>query len=414
MDNFTHSVVGLGVGELLQRSLAPEADPLRQRTRGRLLLFSCWFASNMPDLDLLLKGLLPNPLGYLLLHRGHTHTVLFAIPQALLLAALIWLLWPGARALLKDSGRARAGLGAALCLGLGLHLGMDFLNSYGLHPFYPLDARWFYGDMLFIVEPLFWVAFGVPMALCLRHPAARVLALAALAGALGFFATLSFLSWPAVAALGALGLGIGLAHWRANAQAERGRAGLLLAVGVGLAFIALQGAASALGRQRIEAALLRADPGTRVLDVAMSAYPSDPLCWNFVSVESKEAAGSYRLRRGILSLAPAWLPPAACPAGMAEARARASLTPAMLVEPAVNGSLAVLRALKNADCYVDAWLRFARAPALERGAAADLRFASTRRGNFTTLPLAPSGSRACPSRVPGWGYPRADLLAPAP
>ncbi|HAT33298.1 MAG TPA: hypothetical protein DCW29_21365, partial [Janthinobacterium sp.] len=129
MDNFTHSVVGLGVGELLQRSLAPEADPLRQRTRGRLLLFSCWFASNMPDLDLLLKGLLPNPLGYLLLHRGHTHTVLFAIPQALLLAALIWLLWPGARALLKDSGRARAGLGAALCLGLGLHLGMDFLNS---------------------------------------------------------------------------------------------------------------------------------------------------------------------------------------------------------------------------------------------------------------------------------------------
>jgi membrane-bound metal-dependent hydrolase YbcI (DUF457 family) len=37
-------------------------------------------------------------------------------------------------------------------LGLLLHLGMDYLNVYGVHPFHPFDSRWRYGDMIFIVE----------------------------------------------------------------------------------------------------------------------------------------------------------------------------------------------------------------------------------------------------------------------
>jgi inner membrane protein len=167
MDNITHSFVGLGVGELLQRSLAPEDDPARQRTRHRLLLTACAAASNFPDLDLFLTRLLPAPLGYLLHHRGHTHTILFALPQALLLLALLWLLWPNARALLRGSRQARIGLGIAIVAGFALHLSMDFLNSYGVHPFYPLNNGWFYGDMIFIVEPVFWVAFGVPLALAI-------------------------------------------------------------------------------------------------------------------------------------------------------------------------------------------------------------------------------------------------------
>ncbi|MTV56550.1 metal-dependent hydrolase, partial [Massilia buxea] len=67
----------------------------------------------------------------------------------------------------------------------------------------------------------------------------------------------------------------------------------------------MQGAASSVGRQRITAALQGIDPAARVLDVAMTAYPAQPLCWAFVTVEANEAAGSYRLRRGSLSLAPA-------------------------------------------------------------------------------------------------------------
>ena len=74
MDNITHSVIGLGVGELLHRSLPPEPQEAPQRTRRALFLFTAWFASNAPDLDLFLTRLMPRPFGYMLQHRGHTHT----------------------------------------------------------------------------------------------------------------------------------------------------------------------------------------------------------------------------------------------------------------------------------------------------------------------------------------------------
>jgi inner membrane protein len=71
-----------------------------------------------------------------------------------------------------------------------------------------------------------------------------------------------------------------------------------------------------------------------------------------------------------------------------------------------------LRALKHDNCQVDAWLRFGRAPLLDmvKGELSDYRFALTPRGNFTTLHMVPAA--ACPDGVPGWGYPREDLLAP--
>ena len=123
---------------------------------------------------------------------------MLAIPKALLLAALIWLLWPSARTLLKASTTARWGLAASIALGFALHLAMDFTNSYGVHPWYPFDGRWVYGDMVFIIEPLFWVAIGVPMALIMRWRTARWLALAGLLAALVMFAVKGYLGWKSM------------------------------------------------------------------------------------------------------------------------------------------------------------------------------------------------------------------------
>jgi inner membrane protein len=411
MDNLTHTIVGLGVGELLHRSLPAESAPQRQRTRHRLLLTACGVASNLPDIDLLLTGLLPSPLGYLLNHRGHTHTVLFAIPEALLLAALLWLCWPAARALLRESRPARLGLALATTCGLALHLLMDYCNSYGLHPLAPFDTRWFYGDVLFIVEPLFWVALGVPLALTLRRPLAKLGWLALLGAALLFFALKTLLAWPALIALLLIGAACGALQRRAGAA---GRAGLLLGLLVSLAFVGAQGTMSGLGRERIAAALQQLDPASRVLDVSMTAFPSEPLCWSFVTVESNEAAGSYRLRRGIFSIAPALVAPGACPAGLAGAEPQQSLTPALAQQASETASLARLRRLNADNCYVAAWLRFARDPALGEDTLSDARFANAGgRGNFSTLPLSASAARACPKNVPDWGRPRADLLTPA-
>jgi inner membrane protein len=385
LDNLTHSIIGFGVGELVHRSLPAEPEAPAQRVRHRLLLLACALASNFPDLDLFLTRLLPAPLGYLLHHRGHTHTALWAIPQALLLAGLLWLFWPAARRLLAASRPARLGLALSVGLGFALHLAMDFANSYGVHPWYPFDGRWFYGDMIFIVEPLFWVAIGVPMALIMRWRLPRFAGLALLFATLLFFAARGYLGWPSLAALLLVALACGAAQWRSGPQ---GRGGLLLALGVGAAFIGVQHVASEAGRAQVTAALTANTPGTRVLDVAMTAFPSQPLCWSYVSIETDGV--QYRLRRDIARLADI-----ACPAGLAVA------------PETVSGSLLELRALKAGDCHVDAWLRFGRMPVLRDGALSDYRFASTPRGNFTTLRMAPA---PCPANVPAWGYPRADLF----
>ncbi|WP_343728764.1 metal-dependent hydrolase [Duganella sp.] len=386
MDNLTHSIIGFGVGEVVHRSLPAEADTLAQRVRHRLLLVSCALASNFPDLDLFLTRLLPDPLGYLLNHRGHTHTALWAVPQALLLAAVLWLCWPSARALLRASRAARRGLALSVGVGFALHLGMDYTNSYGVHPWYPFDGRWFYGDMVFIIEPLFWVAIGVPMALIMRWRSLRVAGLLALFAALVAFAARGYLGWTSFAVLLLIAAVCGAAQWRAGGQ---GRGGLLLALGVSAGFIAVQGMASHAGRAQITADLRRSDPSSRVLDVAMTAFPSQPLCWAYVSIESNGT--QYRLRRGVARLADV-----ACPAGLSEQT------------QTVSGSVAELRALKSANCQVDAWLRFGRMPILTNGTLSDYRFASTPRGNFTTLRIAPAV--ACPQDIPNWGYPRADLF----
>lgn len=410
MDNITHSVVGLGVGELIQRSLPPEAAEARQKTRHCLLLTACAAASNFPDLDLVLTHQLPQPLGYLLHHRGHTHTLLYLLPQAILLLAALWALWPNARTLLRESRHARLGLLLAAAAGFLLHITMDFLNSYGVHPFYPFKPDWYFGDMVFIVEPVFWVAFGVPLALSVRSRARWVL-VAGLFAALAFFAMHGYLNWGSFEALVALGGAIAVLR----VMHMHSRRALALALGICVAFVGLQSAASRAGRAQVERHLAALDPAARVVDVAMTAFPAQPLCWAYASVESNEAAATYRLRRGVISLLPGWLAVADCPPAL-QARGNGSepsraSDDGVVLQSQWEGSLSTLRALAANNCELNAWLRFARIPQVDNELASDQRFAATPRGNFTTLEIKARPS--CEGAIPQWGMPRADLLSGA-
>ncbi len=403
MDNLSHSLVGLAVGELVQRSLPPEPDCAAHALRRRMLLVSCWAASNFPDLDLVLGRLMPSPLGYLLHHRGYSHTLLFALVQALLLAALVWLLWPAARRQLQGSAAARAGLLSVAIIGLVLHIAMDYLNSYGVHPFYPFSGRWVFGDMLFIVEPVIWVAFGVPLALMLRARWLTLLLLALLGAVLAWAATFGFLHWASV--LGLVLGGAALAWLQRRAAGAALVAGLLLASG----FVAVQGLASSHAKRIVRAELGQLAPASRVLDVALTGFPANPLCWKFVSVERDDGAAIYRLRRGMLSVAPGLMPRGACPAALSDPVAGQSAGFAIAWES--QASLSTLRTLA-ADCHFHAWLRFARAPALGPDSATDARFVAGDGKNFSTFRFAPFANLPCPDHVPAWDLPRQDLLAP--
>jgi len=416
MDNITHSLVGLALGELVERSLPASAAPVQGPTRRHALLLTGLLASNFPDLDLVLTPLLPAPLGYLIHHRGHTHTLLYALPQVALLLGLAWLLWPGLRRLLRaDPLARRAVLGTAL-LGMVLHLGFDALNVYGVHPFHPVDSRWLYGDLVFIVEPVFWTALGFAMAPLASRPILRWLGLAAFTAMPLLFTWLGYLQWGSLAGLAALALAVLACGRRLGAGA-----GLVAAVLACAGFVGVQALAGQAARAQIRAALDSTAPGSRVLDLPLSSFPANPLCWSFATVAMGPApgpgpgpdrAGTYTVRVGVLSLAPGITPVAACPRRFGgEPGSRAT---ALAWKYAETRSIAAFQDLQRSNCHFDAWLRFARVPSLLDGAATDLRFGPPGQPNFSTLPYVARAGDPCPAPLATWGYPRADLLGRPP
>jgi inner membrane protein len=135
LENLTHSLVGAVVAEA---ALGQGASP---RTR-RVFLAAGIIASNAPDLDLLYTSITPVPIGYLLHHRGHTHTLVG-------LLALFGILTPiviAVRSLSQRDPPPLVRLCVVLVLGLGSHLALDAGNNYGVHPFFPVDNGWYYGD----------------------------------------------------------------------------------------------------------------------------------------------------------------------------------------------------------------------------------------------------------------------------
>src|SRR5688572_31879111 len=110
------------------------APPLTPRQKGALLTTAV-LANNAPDLDFLYAGITGGKLGYLLHHRGHTHTLALALPQALLCYALV-----AGRLRLRHRRLTKAEqllLLAVAALGPLLHVFMDYCNNYGVHPFWP-------------------------------------------------------------------------------------------------------------------------------------------------------------------------------------------------------------------------------------------------------------------------------------
>ena len=163
MDNITHSLVGVALADLAMGRRATKV----QRP---LFVGAGIIAANLPDIDLAYSAITPAPLGYLLHHRGHTHTVLGLAVLALVLVAAYWF-FPSVRKM-RLSGRLRFWL--LIAIALASHLALDALNSYGVHPFYPVDNNWYFGDAVFILEPWLWLVLGIAAALNARSRAARL------------------------------------------------------------------------------------------------------------------------------------------------------------------------------------------------------------------------------------------------
>lgn len=415
MDNVTHTIAGLLAAETLLAA-RDSARLARVASYGRVAWVTSALANNLPDADLLYSLVDRTPLGYLLHHRGHTHTLAFGLPLGLLALLVPWL-W--ARRGKHVLGREGWGLLIALALiGPFVHLTLDSSNNYGVHPFWPVWNGWLYGDTIFIIEPLFWVCGLALLLPSMRSPVARGVGGVLLAGILAVCWAVPFVPWPLALGLTLLAAGLLALGWRRSPHAR-----MAAAVGLSLATVATFAVSSLQARSTLEGAARTAFPGWTLHDAVLTPLPSNPLCWEAVLVMA-QGESRYALRRAQVAAWPAVLPVARCPLlGLARPTTLPLQPLALAPGPAVAwkgehvAPLARMRSVFQEHCEARAFLRFARAPfLLERDLpveadllVGDLRYDGERELGFAELPLRTPPER-CPVRVPPWTPPRAALF----
>jgi inner membrane protein len=406
MDNVTHALAGLLLAEatisVTQSRRDQPASPGFRSTAIALGIIT----AELPDADLVYAGpmLGMGKLGYLLHHRGHTHTVLFAVVTALLV-------WAGIAAL---RGREYKPLERGVLLGLALagtlsHLVLDYTNSYGVHPFWPADRSWYYGDAVFIVEPWLWVIAVPPLLLLARRRMARVLLGLALAGILGA-------AWAAgmVDRSGAIALTAGAVIWfvtvRATPPSWRVALGLV-------AWVMIEGmffAASHAGRAIVRSAV--ADTAA-IRDIVLTPAVGNPLCAHALIVETDSV--TYRVTSATVATVPSIREVHQCGGDARDTRnaTRTSSRSSTHVIRWANewiAQRAELHAMANTHCEFAAALQFMRVPMWRRMPdgtihLVDLRYERDNGGGFASL-MMPARPAGCPEGVPGWKLPRDDVV----
>jgi len=147
VDPLTHTLVGANLA----------ATRLGEKTR--LAAAALIVGANLPDVDAILYFTGHDDLarGF---RRGWTHGVLAVVVLPVLLTAL---LWAYDRVASPRRGGASVNLRWLLTLSfiaILTHPFLDWLNNYGMRWLMPFRGTWFYGDAVFIMDPVLWLILG--------------------------------------------------------------------------------------------------------------------------------------------------------------------------------------------------------------------------------------------------------------
>ena len=157
MDNLAHSLAGAALGEA----------GLKKKTG--LAMAALIIGANLPDIDVL--GLLVNE--NLAWRRGWTHgPIAMLILPPLLAAALVLFDQVQGKRGTRPADRLpihRGWLLALAYIGWFSHPLLDYMNTYGIRLLMPFSDRWFYGDVLFIIDLWIWIMLGLGVWLSRRR-----------------------------------------------------------------------------------------------------------------------------------------------------------------------------------------------------------------------------------------------------
>ena len=156
MDNLCHTLIGAALGEA----------GLKRRTRfGNATLM---IASNLPDIDVLVFATGTPSVAF---RRGWTHGILADALLPPLLTGVMLFVASRRPATSREPSIRPMQLLLLSYIGVILHVSMDLLNTYGVRLLMPFSQRWFYGDVLFIIDPWLWLALGAGVGLSIRRRA---------------------------------------------------------------------------------------------------------------------------------------------------------------------------------------------------------------------------------------------------
>lgn len=419
MDNLTHSLIGLVAGDAVAHATRTRGGALSAGARRGLFVTLAAVGGNLPDADLILpyaRGS-RDKISYLLEHRGYTHTVIGCVLLALLLYACAegWARYKKYALTWSD----RCALFGMALLGTMLHLLMDFLNSYGVHPFWPFDNRWVYGDSVFIIEPIYWIA-AAPMFFVVRTWLARVAVAVATVLAVGLAGFAHPGQWIWIAAIFLLAVALFVLGRRGSV-----RRNALTSAGLMIAVTASFAGAGRVASSEVETLAAKAFPSEQLVDHVLSPQPMNPFCWDVLLIQRATAQGTFSVRHGMVSTLPTLIPARACPRIFdGRAGGTAPLAPVASASSRVvlwfgefSMETSRLAAVAAADCEAQALMQFVRAPFATRvgqkWVLGDLRFDRERGLSMAEVEVdsaAAAGSRTCRVRAP-WVPPRLDLLA---
>lgn len=396
MDNITHTVIALVAGDAVHNATNPRQMPSLERRS--LFLLSSVMANNLPDLDVFFAKTLPVPLGSLLHHRGMTHTLIMVLPQAVLIT-LILLLLRGSILSKRLSLRDWLLAGFTAILGICLHVFADSWNSYGVHPFYPINNNWYYGDFIFVVEPLFWAIGGAWILLELSFWW-RLLFFAAFSFFIGYGYNLEALDKNSIIVLVTILLSLTLIL---GAISTSRRAIVTIAVSILLlcGFHSQSYKVKEMIKQEYEKHKL-----SPPLDVATSPSAGNPFCWT-VFAASKEH-DRFVIRKASISLWESYYSAESCRFldKSSSSVTTVTNTAEILWFREFQTPLAAFK-IYSSDCFFRDWLRFARLPFIFKSRAQDVRFSGRGTSNFSELALQPG--RKYLAGIPPWNSPRKDL-----
>jgi inner membrane protein len=296
--------------------------------------------------------------------------------------------------------------------GVLLHLAMDYTNSYGVHPFWPFYDGWVYGDSVYIVEPLLWLA-AAPLIFVLATGLARTLVAVALAIAVLVVAAFGLVATPASIVFVALAAAM-LAAGRWLRPAVSLGCGIALWLGVTVVFAF----AGRIAAARLEAVARVQFPHGRTLDRVLTPMPANPVCWDAWLVQAEP--GAEVMRQARIALLPRVIDVGQCrgvdlgavPNAVAD-RVTGAAESGIQWRQQFTLPTDRIAHLALTQCRARAFMQFARVPlaAAEDGDwwLGDLRFGGGRGRGFSQLRLVQPPAPCDFAPVP-WLLPRPELL----